>query len=90
MLVCILTVLAVSACGSSSVSSAVKNKLVNEFVSSGISKSKAEAVMNCLLPALKAHHVYTVADGEAISSTNPPSWVKTDSVKCAKQAGIGS
>jgi hypothetical protein len=84
MLAGILTAFAVSACGSSSsVSSAVKTKLVGTLTQAGLSKAQATKVTACLVPVLKSHGITTIGDAQAIKTS--PAWLVSASKTCAKQ-----
>jgi hypothetical protein len=90
-LACGATLLGVTACGSSTptqVSQAVKSKL-ESTLENGIplTAAKATEVTDCLVPALKAHGITTLAAANAYGSTLPP-WGKSATLACLKQAGL--
>jgi ABC-type enterobactin transport system permease subunit len=85
MLAVVLTAFAVSACGgSSSVSSAVKSKLVSVLTQQGgLTKTQATKMTACLVPVLKSHGITTIGDAKAFNSS--PAWLTSASAKCAKK-----
>lgn len=91
-LACGATLLGVSACGSTTptqVSQAVKSKLESTLESIPLTAAKATEVTDCLVPALKAHGITTLAAANAYGSTLPPS-LRSATLACLKQAGLTS
>lgn len=79
--------LGVSACGGSSssqVSPAVISKLESVLEQNSISAPKAAEIAHCLVPALKAHGITTLADANALKTA--PAWLHSATVSCAEKA----
>jgi hypothetical protein len=88
-LACGAMLLGVSACGGSTpqVSQAVKSKLESTLERASLTAAKATEVTDCLVPGLAAHGITTLA---AANHTSGSHWLRSATVACAKQAGLGS
>ncbi len=88
LLACGAMLLGVSACGGSTpqVSKAVKSKLESTLERASLTAAKATEVTDCLVPGLAAHGITTLA---AANDTSGNHWLRSATVACAKQAGLG-
>jgi hypothetical protein len=96
VLACGVTLLCVSACGSSNpktLTPAATAFLVSEAESGGASAAQATQVVDCLDPALQAHGITTLSAAKSINAdtqSNAPAWLSAASKTCAQQVVSGS
>ena len=95
VLACAVTLLGVSACGSSSpktMTPAATAFLLSAAESGGASAAQATQVVDCLDPAFQAHGITTLSATKSINAdtqSNAPAWLSAASTKCEQQI-VGS